>query len=80
MFAATFGAPGQDAFDEAQADSGRRGDVDGVPPDHGTPERNGAWFTQGGIPKRTAQDNTWLSAHEDAQQRPARRAGALVRR
>lgn len=62
-----FRCAGRGALDEAHADSARRGDHDGVLPDHGAPERNGAWFSRGGTVNRTSQCDTWPSPPEDVQ-------------
>ena len=61
FFAAALGP--QDLHD-AKVDANLRGDYEGKvrPQDHGTPERSGAWFGQGGDKNSTAQCNTWLAS------------------
>jgi len=58
FFAAALGP--QD-FHDAKVDANLRGDYEGKGhrDDHGTPERSGAWFSQGGTKNRTAACNTW---------------------
>ena len=58
FFAAALGP--QD-FHDAEVDANLRGDYEGKGrrDDHGTPERSGAWFSQGGTKNRTAACNTW---------------------
>ncbi len=58
FFAAVLGP--QD-FHDAKVDAKLRGDFEGTGrrPDHGTPERSGAWFSQGGERNKTFECNTW---------------------
>lgn len=55
---------GPTAIDQAAQDAALRGDRPGSPPDHGSPERNGAWFARGATENRTDGCNTWAVVGE----------------
>ncbi|WP_267877121.1 neutral zinc metallopeptidase [Umezawaea beigongshangensis] len=61
------GAIPMDVISMALQDAGNRGDWpdNGLPRDHGSPERNAAWAKHGYDTNSTAECNTWLSPAED---------------
>jgi uncharacterized protein len=62
MFLASItGQVTQALLDQVARDQARRGDMPGLPKDHGTAQNNGVWFTNGLRHNRTSVCNTWLA-------------------